>query len=85
MRNELLRALEVVLVVDEHAVDVLGEEVADGALDDAGGQEYLATQAKENPNAFMTLVGKVLPLQVGGSGSGIRGGRGSNGGGYSLG
>jgi hypothetical protein len=34
--DELLRALEVGLVVDEHAVDVLGEEVADGALDDVG-------------------------------------------------
>ncbi len=35
-----------------------------GALDDAGGQTYLAAQAKANPAAFMTLVGKVLPLQV---------------------
>jgi hypothetical protein len=35
-----------------------------GALDDAGGQAYLATQAKLNPGAFMTLVGKVLPSQV---------------------
>ena len=37
-----------------------------GALDDAGGQTYLATQAKANPAAFMTLVGKVLPMQVAG-------------------
>lgn len=35
-----------------------------GALDDAGGQEYLAARAKDNPAAFLTLVGKVLPLQV---------------------
>lgn len=35
-----------------------------GALDDAGGQEYLARQAEENPAAFMTLVGKVLPMQL---------------------
>lgn len=35
-----------------------------GALDDAGGQDYLARQASENPGAFMTLVGKVLPLQL---------------------
>ena len=33
-----------------------------GALDDAGGQAYLAQQAQDNPAAFMTLVGKVLPL-----------------------
>jgi len=39
-----------------------------GALDDAGGQKYLEKQAMENPNAFLTLVGKVLPLQVNGSG-----------------
>lgn len=34
------------------------------ALDDAGGVQYLLTQAHDNPNAFMTLVGKVLPLDV---------------------
>lgn len=34
------------------------------ALDEAGGKTYLLTQAKTNPNAFMTLVGKVLPLQL---------------------
>lgn len=37
-----------------------------GALDDAGGRKYLARQADDNPAAFMTLVGKVLPLQVAG-------------------
>jgi hypothetical protein len=37
-----------------------------GALDDAGGQQYLAEQARANPAAFMTLLGKVLPHQVGG-------------------
>jgi len=36
------------------------------ALDTAGGEQYLATQAEENPTAFLTLVGKVLPLQVAG-------------------
>lgn len=35
-----------------------------GALDDAGGRKYLAEQAKENPQAFMTLVGRVLPMTV---------------------
>lgn len=38
-----------------------------GALDDVGGQEYLAAQARENPSAYMTLLGKVLPMQVTGS------------------
>jgi hypothetical protein len=36
------------------------------ALDGAGGVEYLTRQAEKNPAAFMTLLGKVLPLQVGG-------------------
>ena len=40
------------------------KEMILGALDDAGGQEYLARQAEENPNAFLTLVGKVLPLSI---------------------
>lgn len=35
-----------------------------GALSDAGGQDYLSKQALENPTAFLTLVGKVLPLDV---------------------
>lgn len=34
------------------------------ALGDAGGVEYLKKQATESPSAFLTLVGKVLPLQV---------------------
>lgn len=37
-----------------------------GALDEAGGQAYLTTQAKENPVAFMTLLGKVLPTTLAG-------------------
>jgi hypothetical protein len=41
-----------------------------GALSDVGGQAYLARQAEENPNAFMTLVGKVLPMQVTGADGG---------------
>jgi hypothetical protein len=41
-----------------------------GALSDAGGQAYLTKQAIENPAAFMTLVGKVLPMQVTGEGGG---------------
>lgn len=34
------------------------------ALDRAGGVDYLVTQARENPGPFLTLVGKVLPLQI---------------------
>lgn len=40
------------------------------ALDKAGGVDYLLTQADENPTAFLTLVGKVLPLQLTGDGGG---------------
>lgn len=40
------------------------------ALDEAGGVEYLKKQSEENPTAFLTLVGKVLPLQVTGEGGG---------------
>lgn len=36
------------------------------ALSNKGGVKYLERQADENPQAFMTLVGKVIPLQVGG-------------------
>jgi len=39
-----------------------------GALDDAGGQNYLADQAIKSPGAFLTLVGKVLPMQLEGTG-----------------
>lgn len=42
------------------------KEMILGALDDAGGQNYLAMQALENPSAFMTLVGKVLPTTLAG-------------------
>jgi hypothetical protein len=37
-----------------------------GALDGAGGQKYLQRQADENPAAFMTLIGKVLPTTLAG-------------------
>ena len=38
------------------------------ALDESGGVQYLKRQAEENPNAFMGLVGKTLPLTVKGEG-----------------
>ena len=36
------------------------------ALDKVGGEDYLQGQALTNPNAFMTLVGKVLPMTLAG-------------------
>jgi hypothetical protein len=40
------------------------------ALAKAGGVSYLTAQATQNPSAFLTLIGKVLPLQVAGDGGG---------------
>ena len=34
------------------------------ALANVGGETYLAEQATKNPNAFLALIGRVLPLQV---------------------
>ncbi len=41
-----------------------------GALDKAGGEQYLLARSADQPVAFMTLVGKVLPLQLTGEGGG---------------
>jgi hypothetical protein len=54
-RNKMMRALKDMILQ---------------ALDDVGGQAYLVEQAHKNPAAFLTLLGKVLPLQVAGSESG---------------
>lgn len=35
-----------------------------GALDRVGGQAYLEEQARANPQAFLTMVGRCLPKQV---------------------
>lgn len=44
------------------------KEMIIGALNQAGGKEggqaYLLRQATENPTAFLSLVGKVLPMTV---------------------
>jgi hypothetical protein len=40
------------------------------ALDAKGGQKYLERQAEENPTAFMTLLGKVIPTQLSGDDAG---------------
>ena len=34
------------------------------SLSDAGSAAYLLAQATKNPNAYLSLVGRVLPLQV---------------------
>jgi hypothetical protein len=39
-----------------------------GALDKAGGIGYLHEQANANPTAFMSLIGRVLPMTVTGTG-----------------
>lgn len=54
-RNKMTRALKDMIL---------------GALDKAGGEQYLVEQASRNPAAFMTLLGKVLPMQVSGEDSG---------------
>jgi len=41
---------------------MLVKDMITKALDEAGGVNYLVNVAKENPAAFCTLVGKVLPL-----------------------
>lgn len=38
------------------------------ALENKGGVSYLEQQAEANPNAFLTLIGKVLPMTVQGPG-----------------
>ena len=46
------------------------KEMVVKALHKAGGVAYLARQAEANPSAFLALVGRVLPLQVGDVGDG---------------
>ncbi len=40
------------------------KDMIEGALKAAGGQAYLLQQAQENPSAFLTLVGKILPKNI---------------------
>ncbi len=42
------------------------KEMILGALDAAGGLNYLKEQAEKNPGPFMALVGKVLPTTLAG-------------------
>ena len=34
------------------------------SLDNVGGQAYFQRQAEENPNAYMALIGKIIPAEV---------------------
>lgn len=43
------------------------KDMIEGALSDIGGRKWLATEAKNNPAAFMTLIGKLLPKNIQGS------------------
>lgn len=36
------------------------------ALEKAGGVDYLLAQSEKNPTAFLTLLGKILPMTVSG-------------------
>ena len=45
-------------------ITATAREMTMGALHDAGGRAYLTEQARENPAAFLTLVGKVLPKEL---------------------
>jgi hypothetical protein len=45
------------------------KEMILGALSAGGGQKWLEEQMKANPVAFMTLLGKILPMQLTGSAS----------------
>jgi hypothetical protein len=48
------------------------KEMILSALDESGGVEYLVERARDprTASAFLTLVGKVLPMQVTGEGGG---------------
>lgn len=40
------------------------------SLSEVGGLDYLKRQAEENPQAYMALLGKIIPLQVTGPNDG---------------
>jgi len=39
-------------------------EAISQAFDKAGGVDYLVKQSRENPQAFLTLLGKIVPAEV---------------------
>jgi hypothetical protein len=48
--------------LNRHTADIKGMITA--ALHEAGGQAYLVQQAHANPQAFLSLLGKILPKVV---------------------
>jgi hypothetical protein len=40
------------------------KEMVIRAFDQVGGADWLVSQAENNPTAFMTLIGKIIPTQV---------------------
>lgn len=50
--------------------NALIREMIVDALDTVGGVEYLAEIARSHPTAFLSLVGKVMPIQLTGDGGG---------------
>jgi hypothetical protein len=40
------------------------KEAIEAAFQGVGGAEYLMQQAQQNPQAFLTLLGKIIPAQV---------------------
>ena len=46
------------------------KEMLLGALQDVGGRQYLAARAIDTPASFLTLIGKILPLQLTGENGG---------------
>lgn len=40
------------------------KEMILAALDKLGGEKYLITQGKENPVAFMSLLGRIVPSEI---------------------
>ncbi len=50
--------------------NALSREMAVEALNGVGGVEYLKRVALSHPVAFLSLIGKVMPVQVEGAGGG---------------
>jgi hypothetical protein len=50
--------------------NALIREMIVDALDELGGVEYLKATAASHPAAFLSLLGKVMPVQVTGDGGG---------------
>lgn len=40
------------------------KEMIKTALEEAGGEKYLLKQAHDNPNAFLSLVSKIIPAEA---------------------